>query len=453
MHLVDLTMFYAAEGGGVSTYLNAKSRWLARQGRMRHTIISPNVDPGEAPARLRVPGLALPGIHGYRMPLSVSAVARRLRTLRPDLIEVGDAGHCAWAALRARERLGVPAVAFYHSDLPRLLQNRFGDAAAGISARYLARLYARFDLVLAPSRRMVEQLQAMGVHGALHQPLGIDSAVLHPCRRDPDFKARLGLAPDVRLLVYAGRFTADKKLDVLLDALSRLGGGYHLLLVGSGEPLPLAPNTTLMPFQRDQRALARILASCDLLVHPGDCETFGLIVLEAMGCGLPVVVTTGGGVSELVDDDCGVLARPNCAGSLAAAVREACSRDLALLGAQARRKVERCFDWNQVFAQLMGRYEHLLASHANSGQTARQRVEQGEEQGEGQGEEGAAGQNAARGEARTAPRGEARTAARNVARNVAQNAGRGTPASSADAPVIGAASSINDDRAETRYRR
>jgi alpha-1,6-mannosyltransferase len=339
MHLVDLTMFYAAEGGGVSTYLNAKSCWLARQGRMRHTILSPNVDAAEAPARLRVPGLALPGIHGYRMPLSVAAIARRLRSLRPDLIEAGDAGHCAWAALRARDRLGVPAVAFYHSDLPRLLQNRFGDAAAAMGARYLAHLYARFDLVLAPSRRMAEQLQAMGVHGALHQSLGIDSAVFHPRRRDPGLRARLGLASNVRLLVYAGRFTADKKLDVLLAAMRRLGRGYHLLLVGGGEPLPVAAGVTRLPFQRDQRALARILASCDLLVHPGDCETFGLIVLEAMGCGLPVVVTTGGGIAELVDDDTGVLAEPNCADSLAAAVRAACTRDLAALGAQARRKV------------------------------------------------------------------------------------------------------------------
>jgi len=375
MHLVDLTMFYAAEGGGVSTYLNAKSRWLARHGRMRHTILSPNVAAADAPARLRVPSLALPGIHGYRMPLSVSAIARQLRALQPDLIEVGDAGHCAWAALRARQRLGVPAVAFYHSDLPRLLQNRFGDAAAKVSARYLARLYARFDLVLAPSRRMVDQLGAMGVPGALHQPLGIDCDVFHPRCRDPGLRTELGLAPGTRLLVYAGRFTADKKLDVLLGAMARMGPRYHLLLIGGSEPLPMAQplsadvrsRLTLMPFQRDQRALARLLASCDLLVHPGDCETFGLIVLEAMGCGVPAVVTTGGGIAELVDPDSGVLAQPNCPDSLADAIRAACARNLAVLGAAARRKVETCFDWSQVFAQLMARYDCLLANHAHAG--------------------------------------------------------------------------------------
>ncbi|UUZ55330.1 hypothetical protein LP419_06070 [Massilia sp. H-1] len=51
MHLVDITMFYAAEGGGVSTYLNAKARWLARHSHVRHTIFSSNVaTAGLAPA-------------------------------------------------------------------------------------------------------------------------------------------------------------------------------------------------------------------------------------------------------------------------------------------------------------------------------------------------------------------------------------------------------------------
>ncbi len=369
MHLVDLTMVYAAEGGGVSTYLNAKSAWLARQGRARHTILSPNVDAMQdaAAAHLRVPGLALPGFHGYRMPLSVAAIARRLRRLRPDLVEVGDAGHCAWAALRARDRLRIPVVAFYHSDLPRLVENRFGLHAAQLTRRYLAQLYGQFDLVLAPSRLMVAQLQGMGIEGALHQPLGIDCSVFHPGRRDAAVRHELALDAGVCLLVYAGRFTADKKLDVLLAAMDRLGPGFHLLMVGPGEAafeVPPGARVSRLPFQRDQRALARLLASCDLLVHPGDCETFGLIVLEAMGCGLPVVAANAGGLAELVDDDTGVLARPNCPASLAEAIRHAARCDLAALGANARRKVEASFDWETVFSQLLTHYCKLLPQDA-----------------------------------------------------------------------------------------
>jgi len=119
---------------------------------------------------------------------------------------------------------------------------------------------------------------------------------------------------------------------------------------------------SFMPFQRDQRALAAVLAGCDLLVHPGDCETFGLIVLEAMACGLPVVATSGGGVAELVDDETGILAHPNDVDSLAGAIEAIYTRDMAGMGAQARRKAQEQYDWRQVFPQLMHRYGSLLAA-------------------------------------------------------------------------------------------
>jgi alpha-1,6-mannosyltransferase len=388
MHLIDITMFYAAEGGGVSTYLNAKAHWLARRGRassriLRHTIMSPNVETCDdaVPALIKIPAAGLPGFHGYRMPLSVAAPARLLASARPDLVEAGDAGHCAWAALRMRKQVDIPAVAFYHSDLPSLVQPRLGRWIARGTCRYLANLYRQFDLVLAPSRVMVQQLEAIGVHGAVHQPLGIDSTIFHPQRRDPTLREQLGLDPDSRLLVYAGRFTPEKKLDLLVDAVRKLGAPYHLLLVGGGEVFPESIAAALrdsarvshIPFKRDQRELARLLASCDLLVHPGDCETFGLIVLEAMACGLPVVGTDGGGVAELVDRDTGILADANNVDSLAGAIEAIYGQDMARMGQAARRKAAGDYDWDEILPQVLGRYDALLSGYQHA-QFARERV-------------------------------------------------------------------------------
>ena len=362
MHLVDITMFYAAQGGGVSTYLNAKARWLARRSRISHTILSPNVHTGgAAPALVEIPAIPFPGINGYRMPVSIAASARILEALQPDLVEAGDAGHCAWAALRAKRELGIPAVAFYHSDLPRLMSNRFGDLAMRGSRSYLARLYRQFDMVLAPSRLMVQQLSSMGIDDAVHQPLGIDIGVFGPQRRISTLRQHLRLPPGARLLVYAGRFTADKKLQFLIEAVRKLGRPYHLVLVGGGEALPQYPQITYIPFKRDQRVLARLLASCDVMVHPGDCETFGLIVLEAMACGLPVVAT-GGAVAELVDEHTGLVVAPDSAASLAEGIDAIFRQDLALLGANARRKAQEHYDWNLIMPQLLNRYAGLLAS-------------------------------------------------------------------------------------------
>ena len=368
MHLVDITMFYAAEGGGVSTYLNAKAQWLARRSHVQHTILSPNVETcGDAvPALVRIPAAGLPGFHGYRMPLSVSGPVRLLEAASPDLVEAGDAGHCAWAALRMRKRYKVPAVAFYHSDLPRLVQPRLGRWIARGTCHYLANLYRQFDLVLAPSRVMVEQLEAMGVRGAVHQPLGIDSRIFHPDRGDETLREHLGLDPETRLLVYAGRFTADKKLHVLVEAVRKLGERYHLILVGGGglgAELPRPANVTVVPFERDQRQLARLLASCDVLVHPGDCETFGLIVLEAMACGLPIVGTNSGGVAELVDRETGILAEPNNVDSLAGAIEAIYFRDMVRMGDAARRKAAERYDWNEILPQVLSRYDILLGRY------------------------------------------------------------------------------------------
>jgi alpha-1,6-mannosyltransferase len=314
---------------------------------------------------VKIPSAGLPGFHGFRMPLSVAGPARLLESAQPDVVEAGDAGHCAWAALRMRKRYDIPAVAFYHSDLPRLVQPRLGRWIAHGTCRYLANLYRQFDLVLAPSRVMVEQLDGIGVHGAVHQPLGIDSSVFRPQRRDATLREHLGLAPDARLLVYAGRFTPDKKLHVLIEAVRLLGDPYHLILVGGGGVLPYCDRVTHIPFRRDQRQLARLLASCDVLVHPGDVETFGLIVLEAMACGLPVVATNKGGVAELVDTETGILAEPNDVSSLAGAIEAIYQRDLVRMGEAARRKAVERYDWNEILPQVIARYDVLLGGHSH----------------------------------------------------------------------------------------
>lgn len=371
MHVVDITMFYAAQGGGITTYLHAKAGWLARQHGMRHTILSPNVRRGVAtlacpaepayPAVVGLPGIALPGMHGYRAVRSIGAAARAIVRLRPGLVEAGDAAQGAWAALRASGQLQVPAVAFYHSDLHGLAAHSCGKAAAAVTARYLRQLYRRFDLVLAPSKIMQAHLHGLGLRGVVHQPLGVDCAVFHPGRRDAALRAQLGLAAGTRLLVYAGRFTPQKKLPLLTAAVQRLGQPYHLLLIG-GAATPLrSAQISVLPFHANQRALARLLASCDLMVHPGDQETFGLAAIEAMACGVPVL-GTGGGVAELIDAATGLVAPPDSVDGLCQGVEALFQQDLAVLGQHARAKARALYDWNYILPQLAGRYAALLAA-------------------------------------------------------------------------------------------
>ncbi|MGE5621856.1 MAG: glycosyltransferase family 4 protein [Bacillota bacterium] len=356
-------MFYTAESGGVRTYLTAKGNWLARQTSVEHVVVAPSMIEAKGARFIGVPSLPIPYAKGYRMPLSCRIAAHKIQQLQPDLIEVGDPYQLAWAALRVRDRTGTPTIGFCHSDLPRLVAHRFGPAAQRLATRYMRSLYRHFDMVLAPSRTVTQQLHDIGIAQARHQPLGVDTQTFSPARRNPALRKELGLPEDARLLIYAGRFTREKRLPLLLDAVRRLGKPYHLLMVGSGGKLPPASRVTYLPFQPDAAALASLVASCDMLVHPGDQETFGLIVLEAMACGIPVVGANAGGIGELIDDSVGVLVRPGNASALAEGIRHLYDRDLGALGQTARRRAVSQYDWGHIIPQLMHHYASLFAAH------------------------------------------------------------------------------------------
>ena len=362
MHLVDISLFYPARTGGVRTYLRAKSCWLRQKSTIRHTIIAPVRRDDDDPDLIAIPSFSIPFGQGFRWPLSAALATRRLISLQPQLIEAGDPYQFAWSAIQARDKLNIAALAFYHSDLPQLASRRMGALGQLAAENYLRKLYAHFDLVLAPSRASLHKLQAIGIRQARHQPLGVDTEIFAPGRRDPWLKRRLGLPADCRLLVYAGRFSREKNLAALIAAVEHLGHPYHLLLIGGGSRISASGRVSCLPYQQDASALASLIGGADAFVHPGQHETFGLVVLEAMACSLPVLGVEGGGVAELVDADTGLLAESGSSASLAEGISSLFSADLPAMGRRARQKAVVRYGWDCIMPQLMRHYETLLGS-------------------------------------------------------------------------------------------
>jgi alpha-1,6-mannosyltransferase len=220
--------------------------------------------------------------------------------------------------------------------------------------------------VQAPSRLMCDYLRSLGVRRVTHQPLGVDSEIFSPLRRRHDLRLRLGLPHDVRLLAYAGRFAGEKNLGVLHEAFAKLGSRYHLLLLGGGEARRPAANVTVLPYRRDSVELAEWLASVDGLVHAGTAETFGLVILEAMACGRPVVGVRSGAIPELVDEQVGVLAARADGATFAQAVRDLYDRDIDVLGQSARERVMARFTWQRAMQQQMTTYSNLVSAKAKA---------------------------------------------------------------------------------------
>ena len=364
-HLLDATMFWTTSGGGVRRYLEAKHAF-APGVRWQHTVATPVLD---GIASVRIPATLLPASGGYRLPWRRAAAARVLAEQAPDLIEAGDAYRLAWSVLDAGQSLGVPALAFCHSNLPLLAASlageRFGARADRAARRYARRLYQHFDLVLAPSAATCEHLLDWGVKRVRCQPLGVDSAVFHPRRRDPDWRRRIGLPPDARVLVYAGRFAPEKNLPVLTAAVRHLGPPYWLVAVGAGPMPPHGDRVTVLAPERRPEALATLIASADAFVHAGDQETFGLSVLEALACGTPVVGRAAEGLAELVDERVGIaVARTQAedfAQAIAALFEAATDRDRLAKAARARGEAH---DWQQTLPGLWRQYERLLNRYA-----------------------------------------------------------------------------------------
>jgi len=356
MHVLDTTMLYGPMGGGVARYLKEKRSWLARNSPCRHSLLVPGAFNGIGEDGEHFIATWAPKQAARRWPLRTSPWLNAIRRYAPDVIEVEDAGLVGWVALHAARELGVPLVAFCHSDVAGHVARRFGSLAGGLTRAYLQAFYRRCDVVLTPSEFMRRRLLDWDVENVVVRPLGVDLKTFNPRARTTTLRCELGLPESARILVYAGRFAREKNLSVLTTAFRKLGRPYYLLMLGAGESMPRQGNIIVRPYERSSRELARVLASADGLVHAGDQETFGLVLLEAMACGRGVIAAAAGAAPELVTLETGMLAPARDAGALASTIEAFYQRDLDAMGRRARAHVEHSYGWDTVMRGLLEIY-------------------------------------------------------------------------------------------------
>ncbi|RZJ17155.1 MAG: glycosyltransferase family 1 protein [Brevundimonas sp.] len=353
--LVDTTMLFAPRSGGVKRYLLSKKAWLAenRPG-LAHSLVVPGArHEAGMDGIVKLQATRLPFGDGYRWPTSVRRWGAWVAALKPSVIEAGDPYTPGQGALEAGQRAGCPVVGFCHSDPAGLAALHFGEWAKKPVEKRWAQLFSQFDRVVSPSRFIARRLEEAGVGNIVIRPLGVEIDTFRPDRRDRDWLLkRLGLPASARLLCFAGRPAKEKNIDVLIEAVQKLGDPYYLVLVGAGTGMPPEDRVIALPYEKDPKAVARIIASCDAFVHANDKEPFGLIVLEAMACGRPVVGVNAGGVAETVDHTVGQLAASADPDDYAQAVEALFQRDIEVIGQAARLKTVEQFAWNRVFEDL-----------------------------------------------------------------------------------------------------
>jgi alpha-1,6-mannosyltransferase len=377
MKLLDVTEFYSPRGGGVRRYLIEKARWVATQRDLEHVVVIPSdrdaVTQWERSRVYLVRGPGVPASPGYHFLIAARKLTAIVRDVRPDVIEVGSPYLAPWLMRAAARGTSARLAAFVHEN-PRLYLARRAQPARAVFDRFLAR-YLRaahrgFDLLVAASS---DNFFAADVASRAVIPLGVDSELFHPLRRDPAWRHEVGALPPQCVALYVGRLSAEKGLDTLLEALPEIhrATGLRLVMIGAGhlyarlEGLSrrLPEMLTVLPFEELGVRLARAYASADLFLAPCPYETFGLAALEAMASGLPLVGVRAAGIGRLLSDaDWGRTYRPGDPSDCARAVSELAATDLRAAGRRARDVAVSRYSWDRTFTELFALYRRLLDS-------------------------------------------------------------------------------------------
>lgn len=306
-------------------------------------------------------------------------VQRHLAEFAPDVLHAASPFLLGAQAIASANRLGVPSVAIFQTDVAGYARrNRLG-AATALAWRIVRWIHDGADRTLAPSSASAADLAAAGIRRVHRWGRGVDLDRYHPRNRlDPAAVAlRDRLAPAGEVLVgYVGRLAPEKQVE-RLDALRGLAG-IRIAIAGDGPSREaVARRLRGMPVTMlgslGGRDLALAYAAFDLFVHTGTEETFGQTVQEAHASGLPVVAPRAGGPIDLVESGVdGVLVRPDDDADLRAAVATIVG-DAALrarMGEAGRRRVLGR-SWASVCDDLFAHYGAVVAARAEHGAPAR----------------------------------------------------------------------------------
>lgn len=291
----------------------------------------------------------LPGYASIRLAVAPRFGVRRMLTGHmPDLVHIATEGPIGWAARGWCLAHGVPFTTAFHTRFPE-----YASVRTGISAErfwpIMQRFHAPSQAVLVSTESLARELNARGISRTRLWSRGIDQSQFHPHGADHPLMAALP-GP---ILLYVGRVAPEKNLEAFL-ALDRPG---TKVIVGDGpsrERLAREFPQAVFLGSLSGEELAAAYRSADCFVFPSLTDTFGLVVTEALACGVPVATYPVTGPIDILGPEgrgiCGRVGRPAGAldNDLGKAVDRALtiSRDAAIaLGAQ--------FTWERATDQFM----------------------------------------------------------------------------------------------------
>ncbi|WP_159790813.1 glycosyltransferase [Sodalinema gerasimenkoae] len=314
-----------------------------------------------------VPGFPLPLYPELKLAVPNPSIRPVLEDFKPDLIHVVNPAVLGLGGLYYAKSMNVPLVASYHTHLPQYLQHyglgMFEEVLWGL----LRSAHNQAQLNLCTSSIMVQELSSHGIERTDLWQRGVDTEMFQPSLASQKMRSRLSDGhPDAPLLLYVGRLSAEKEIEQIRPVLESIPNA-RLALVGGGphrETLEahFAGTATQFVGYLQGLELASAYASADAFVFPSRTETLGLVLLEAMAAGCPVVAAGTGGILDIVTDGKnGYLFDPaDEQGAVVATQRLLANQEeREILRLNARQEAER-WGWNAATQQLQQFYAQVL---------------------------------------------------------------------------------------------
>ncbi|MDZ8034113.1 glycosyltransferase family 1 protein [Nostoc sp. DedSLP04] len=317
-----------------------------------------------------VTGFPLPLYPELKMALPRPAIGYALEKFKPDIIHVVNPAVLGLSGIFYSKILKIPLVASYHTHLPQYLQHYGLGMLEGFLWELLKGAHNQAALNLCTSTAMVEELTAHGIERVDLWQRGVDTELFHPDLASVEMRSRLSQNhPESPLLLYVGRLSAEKEIERIKPILEAIPEA-RLALVGDGphrEALQkhfAGTNTYFVGYLMGQE-LGSAFASADAFIFPSRTETLGLVLLEAMAAGCPVVAARSGGIPDIVTDGVnGYLFEPTAdiQGALAATVRLLEQKQQRDIIRQNARQEAESWGWAAATKQLQDYYQKVIFS-------------------------------------------------------------------------------------------
>ena len=323
--------------GGVGVHIHSLSKELIRQGHEVYVITYPHKDIRDIDGIhvIGTKGVNIPGLRGLFFAINAKKELKELIEREDiDIIHGHYLFPAGWASVKAGKSTNTKTYVTSHgSDMFELYKKQ------AYTRPLIRKVLKDADVVLAVSNALKDEIIKTKIPNIekkvrLHWNSVDINKFKTTKENESKFRKELvhefNIAADKPIILFVGNIIKRKNIDLLLEAKKQLNTKANLVVVGDGPLLEQLKakaekeyfdgNLENVYFTGSRTDVEDIIPSCDLLVLPSFTESFGLVLIEALACGKPVIGSNVGGIKEIITDDVGLLIDPNDSEDLTKAI-------------------------------------------------------------------------------------------------------------------------------------